>query len=408
MPKPFLGTGYKPPAVIDPRNFVLEKAQAPVPYPASFKTDLSALPILMQEQIPDCVENSVVEVKKFHELQTTGVLYDLSRRSLAIPTVIADGAPFSDGTSLQVAMQIAHSKGIAESTYCPDNHDLTPAQFLNFSMLPSGTNNALTHTIQSYAFLSNISAAGLKNAIYQNGLVIIGLHIDQNWWTSPSGETSWAPTDILPLRPPAADSTTKSGHCVVLYGYDETYFYLVNWWSNEWGNKGYGYFGVNDIPTIWEAATIVDLTPPQIAAVKQAQSDVQQVQNVIPTIVPNSPSAPETVSLLEQAVQYIIKLIASSFPPTASAVAPTFMSNGLFKISLNQLGISAANAILTAVIVSIGGVVMTSGFDVFSANWASIGELAVNTAFITFIGFLLSELTSTNSGAVFGAIPFEK
>ena len=84
------------------------------------------------------------------------------------------------------------------------------------------------------------------------------------------------------------------------------------------------------------------------------------------------------------------------------------MTNGLFKISLNQLGISAANAVLTAVIVAVGGVVATSGFSVFSANWAAVGMLATNTAVITFFGFLVSELTSTNSGAVFGAIPFDK
>lgn len=84
------------------------------------------------------------------------------------------------------------------------------------------------------------------------------------------------------------------------------------------------------------------------------------------------------------------------------------MSNGLFKISWKQLGISAANAVLAAVIISVAGVITMSGFDVFSADWVSIGHLAVNTAFITFAGFLLSELTSTNTGAVFGAIPFDK
>lgn len=83
------------------------------------------------------------------------------------------------------------------------------------------------------------------------------------------------------------------------------------------------------------------------------------------------------------------------------------MANGLLKITSNQILSSAANAIITAVVIAIGGVVMTSGFDVFQADWTSIFHLAVNTAFITFIGFIMSHLTTTDSGVVFGAIPKE-
>lgn len=314
MPHSFQNTGYVPPKPqeIDPRNFPLEQTQAPVAYPASFKTDLSSLPIMMQDQIPDCVENGVIEVKKFHEFQTKGILYDLSRRSLAIPTVKADGVPFSQGTNLQTAMQVAHSQGISESQYCADDHTLDMNTFIDAELSPQAITNANTHTIQSYAFLTDKSANGLKNAIYQNGLVLIGLHIDNNWWTSPTGTTSWAPADILPLRPPPANSTTISGHCVALYGYDDTYFYLVNWWSNAWGDNGYGYFGVNDLSTIYEAATILDLTAAQVQTLKNAQNDVQQVQQVINTVNPNSPATPQTVSLLSQVLQKITQLIASA------------------------------------------------------------------------------------------------
>lgn len=84
------------------------------------------------------------------------------------------------------------------------------------------------------------------------------------------------------------------------------------------------------------------------------------------------------------------------------------MQNGLFKISSNQLFQSAINAVFTAVVFAVAGVVGTSGFDVFSADWGMILHLTVNTAFVTFVGFIVGHLTSTNTGAVFGAIPFEK
>lgn len=315
MAEAFLNTGYKPPKKeeIDSRNFSLEKAQAPVPFPTSYKTDLSALPILMQAKLPDCVENAVVEVKKYHELKTKGTLYDLSRRSLAIPTVKIDGTPFSNGTNIQVALNVAHNQGIAESQFCVDDHSLSEGTFISMPLSADALVNAATHKIQSYAFVTDLSANGLKNAIYQNELVIIGMHIDENWWTSPSGEVSWSSGDVLPLRPPTPNSPSLSGHCVVLYGYDETYFYLINWWSDQWGNRGYGYFGANDLPTIYEAATIVDLTEEQIQALKIAQNATQQVQEVIHNINPASPNTPQVVSLLGQVVAALTKLVASIF-----------------------------------------------------------------------------------------------
>lgn len=84
------------------------------------------------------------------------------------------------------------------------------------------------------------------------------------------------------------------------------------------------------------------------------------------------------------------------------------MQNGLLKISGNELLQSAVNSIFTAVIFAVAGVVGTSGFDVFAADWTMILHLAINTAFISFVGFVTSHITSTNTGAAFGAIPFEK
>lgn len=315
MPHSFTNTGYRPPkkSEIDPRNFSLEKAQAPAPFPAVYMTDISALPVMMQGELPDCVENSIIEVKKFHELESKGILFDLSRRSLAIPTVKADGIPFSEGTSLQAALNIAHSQGISESQYCIDDHTLDINTFINTTLGPTALQNATTHTIQSYAFVTDLSSNGLKNAIYQNGLIIVGAHIDANWWTAPNGDVSWAAKDILPLRPPPPASTSVSGHCFALYGYDSQYFYVVNWWSAEWGNKGYGYFGANDVPTIYEAATILDLTAEQIQALKTVQTDAQTIEKVIPTLSSQNPNMPQIVALLNQALIGLSKLLTSMF-----------------------------------------------------------------------------------------------
>jgi hypothetical protein len=275
-----------------------------------YKTDLSAMPIFMQSQIPDCVENGVTYVKEYHDFKNKGTVVALSRRSLAIPTVAADGVPFDQGTSLQVALNVASKKGIAESSLFSDDHTLSETAFIDAVIPPEAVTNALTHTIESYVFVQDKSANGLKNAIYQNGLVLLGMYIDDAWWTSVTGQTSWFNKDILPLRPVSANSTTKSGHCIALYGYDETYFYLVNWWSDQWASTetpegglgtdgGFGYFGVNDLPEIYEAATIVDLTEEQI------QQQINAVQQEINNVNPQSSTLAEQEQKLEQVVEDI-------------------------------------------------------------------------------------------------------
>lgn len=313
-------TGYRPPkpGEVDPRNFILEKSQPVQPFPSEYKTDISAMWVYMQAKIPDCVENGVTYLKVFHWLKSHNVLVDLCRRFLAAFTVKADGVPFENGTSLQVALQVQHNIGICETQYFPDDHqpgNSTPdlSTFTNIALIPlTAIDNAKNYTNVSYAFLSDKSANGLKNAIYQNGIILIGIKIDQNWWTDISRNVTWDKDKILPIRPPkSADPTvdpTISGHCIALFGYDENLFYFVNWWSGEWGDNGIGYFGVNDLPFVYEAATVLDLTDEQIAQQKSitvVQDQVQQVTEDVNKINPQDPNAPQEEGLVEKVVEAI-------------------------------------------------------------------------------------------------------
>jgi hypothetical protein len=74
-------------------------------------------------------------------------------------------------------------------------------------------------------------------------------------WEATDGRISWEASDILPIRPP---HPSTSRHCVDLYCYntDEKLDGLVNWWSDEWGNKGTGFFYGNELPYIYQAAVI--------------------------------------------------------------------------------------------------------------------------------------------------------
>ena len=258
------GYRYAPP---DPRDYVYEKAVPVTGCPPSYMTDISAVGVYFQGTVPDCVENAVTKVKQFHTYKTTGKVLDYSRRFLVYWTVLLDAFTLDKGTVLLNALKEAKKRGICEAQYFPDDHSLDIPTFS--TTVPSGVAvaNGSTNTISSYCFLSDLSADGLKHAIYQNGMVIVGLHLDKNWWTNTSGDNSWIAKDILPLRPPT-DSATMSGHACILYGYDENYFYVLNSFGSTWGNGGTGFFGKEYLPFVYQGATIVDLTPEQLKAVQ--------------------------------------------------------------------------------------------------------------------------------------------
>lgn len=307
MPKPLLNTGYRPPDIPDVRNFVLEKAQPIAPFPTSFKTDLTQLGVYHQHDISDCVENGITLVKRYHDFKNTNVVEDLSRRFLAALTVKKDGFPLTDGTSVENALGIAHNQGICESTYFVDDHTLDSATFSDYNLIPTQAyQNALTHTIASYAFVSDKSFVGIKNAIYQNGVVVLAVTLDKNWWTAPNGNPSWQASDILPLRIPT-DKASWSGHVVVAYAYDENFIYIWNSFSDQWGYQGHGWFGPEYCKFIGEAATIVDLTADQI----QKAKDATQIVNTIDTL--KQVETPQNASLIASIVSTLWAKFLSLF-----------------------------------------------------------------------------------------------
>ncbi len=313
MPRSFGTTGYTPPTVVDERNFPLEKAQAVVPFPPSYKTDISALGIYDQSKIPDCVENAITFVKKYHTYKNYNLVPDLSRRFLAALTAQKDGFPLSEGTNIHNALDVAHNAGICESKHFIDDHELDIDTFAKVSLISQEAyDNAKTHKIDSYAFVTDLTANGLKNAIYQNGVVVVGALINQNWWTKASGVVSWLAQDILPIRPPTTKDThidpSLSGHCFVLYGYDEQYFYFINSFSGNWGLGGIGYFGVNELPFIYEAATVVDLTPAQIQSLKD---DIQAANHAITSVDPSTVDGQAELGFIAKILALISQFLAN-------------------------------------------------------------------------------------------------
>lgn len=254
-------TGYNPPSIwqnllsllkiwfAKPTSSVDLKTASQTPYPASVKTDISMMPFFFQSTIPDCVENSVTYAKMYYDYKKTGKVPNLSRRWLFLNSI-----PSQNGTNVRTALNQAMNGGIAEAIYCPDDHEVSYEQFTAYTPTPEATANAQTHKITGYAFLNEgLDHISLKSLISQFGLVIIGLDINQKWW-----KPSWNYPGMFPLTLVDAKDPTLSYHCVVLYGYDENYYYFCNWWSADWGNQGTGYFSAQDLPDVYEYAIISD------------------------------------------------------------------------------------------------------------------------------------------------------
>lgn len=78
------------------------------------------------------------------------------------------------------------------------------------------------------------------------------------------------------------------------------------------------------------------------------------------------------------------------------------MNTGYLKLNWKDLGSAGINAVIAAVLVGLAGIVTTQGFDVFHADWLTIGHSVVNWAFAAFIGSAGKDLISNKQGKVLG------
>lgn len=76
------------------------------------------------------------------------------------------------------------------------------------------------------------------------------------------------------------------------------------------------------------------------------------------------------------------------------------MESNIFKLNLKDISQSAVNAVIAAVVVGFYGIVTTEGFDLFSADWASILQSVINWAFAGFIGSVGKRFLQDSEGTV--------
>ena len=260
-----LATGYRA-ARRKPTSKVFYPTATPI---APILTDISKIPILMQNQLPFCVEHAIAAYMMWLVYKTTGKIVTLSPRFLAAYTVqkmgITPTQALTYGTSCQDALELLKPTipstgdgcvGICEDSFFPNDTTLPIEQYLDIGLISdAATANAAQYRISDFQILANTEETTIQQAIAQYGLALYAIDVSANWYTP-----DWQYTGQFPLAPPNTQYPKVGGHLICGNGWDtNTNDWFRNSWSADWGQQGNGYFAQNDLPFVYEAAIIEGL-----------------------------------------------------------------------------------------------------------------------------------------------------
>jgi len=242
----------------DERDFGPEDlgGAAPEVYPVSWAADVSMVPVYSQGKLPACGGHAGATL--YGILENLGE--SLSPRFVYALCKKIDGAPNSQGTFARAILQVLQKYGVCSDDFFPNDVTLPYEEYSDWTKIPAAAYvDGLKRRIGPYARLTDLSFAGIKNAIYDHKLVLILAQVGDSMWTAPNGEPSWKAADILPLRPPAP---VIDGHFWIDYGYLAADADFRNSFGAEWGSNGNGLYGEDYEPFIKEAWVAQLPTPP--------------------------------------------------------------------------------------------------------------------------------------------------
>jgi hypothetical protein len=177
-----------------------------------------------------------------------------------------DGIPDIDGTYYRQGLKEAKDYGVCKNNLFPNNTALPRTNYNDTTKISTDAyEDADIRRIKAYAFVDNLTFEGLKQAVYQNKVVMLAMRVGNTMYTDQEGNITWQENKIMPLKVP---DVFEGGHAVVAIGYDKDYIYFKNSWGPTWAKGGTGYFDKSYAPYIYEAWTMVDLSNDEIERLK--------------------------------------------------------------------------------------------------------------------------------------------
>jgi len=240
---------------LDLRDLKLGRVQQPILIPNSYQTDISWLEPLWQDGYPMCGSHSGSHFKAILDYPDTdkqkySPIY-LWKKIKAI-----DGEPPERGTYMRAILKTLRNKGVCDYELLPTDFNKSLAEQTADNTTEDQNANAQPRVISSYAFVST-DVESLKQAIYQDKVVLARLDVGNSWW-------GWEY-----VRP---YTRKDGGHFVVLYGYDAIHFYVLDSADKKVPKKR--------IPLtypIHEAGTAVDLPDEYVKNLVKQREILQQI-----------------------------------------------------------------------------------------------------------------------------------
>jgi len=244
----YFSLGYVP-SPKDKRDYLLsyflEPLTVAVPDEWLFWKDWQT-PVKYQAMLGSCVAFASGGQKEGYDYKELGEVPDLSEQFLYSKCKEIDGMPNVSGTFIRAAMKVMQDFGICEESYFPYEGKYPPT----YGPKEGYLENAAKYKISTYASVG-ITKEALQQALYQNGPVVVGIKVYENFEHIGSDGIAQFPAGAL-----------KGGHAILVIGYNKLGLICKNSWSTRWGNEGYCIIPwiVWEQINLEEAWTIVDMT----------------------------------------------------------------------------------------------------------------------------------------------------
>ena len=230
--------------------------------PAKHMADLTKLDVFDQKQNGSCVGQSLAMVATYYWLKEYNEVDHKSARYLYGLAKKIDGIPHLQGTYPRVAAGV-YTNGAASQTSIKDNNDLNHEAFITFPITGATSKEALRARITGYAF-TPLHAAGIKNDLANFDVLTASLAVGV-----------WDYTGYC--QPPVKITAGTGYHQPVLIGYEEignrTKVFFRNSWSKAWGNKGNGWFWLEEYLDLPGAiSSVLAYTDVPVALIKDASN----------------------------------------------------------------------------------------------------------------------------------------
>lgn len=189
-----------------------------------------------------------------------------------------DGNPVEVGTDMRSIFESLTRTGPIDFNLLGNDASLSLFDYAHPTITPVMNANAVTHKESGYGFADDFTFNGLKQYIYDHGVIILLFRVGKEFWTAADGTPSWQEKDIMPLRTP---KQVVSGHFVVCHSYDEKYIYFLNSFGPTWGRGGHGYFDESYLPFINDAGTLIKLLFSKDLYYGMTDPEVKQLQQIL-------------------------------------------------------------------------------------------------------------------------------